>query len=96
MSGLKPYTDEQTYTTPASLEAMARKLDEIDHHVRASAATAREARDFAKESRDFAVKLVTLQALPKIVKIAAMVGGSAIGGGIVSLAFHLLTKVVLH
>lgn len=96
MSGLKPYTEEQAYTTPASLEAMARKLDEIDRGVKEAISTSIQARDFAKQSSDFAGKLVKYQALPTFVKIAAMVGGSAIGGGVISLALHLLTKIVLH
>ncbi len=101
MPGTERYTEEQTYTTPASLEAMAKKLDEIDHHVRTAATTALEARDCAKESRDFAkqssehaAKLVAAQALPASVKIAAIIGGAALGGGGVTLIFHLLHVLI--
>jgi len=94
MSGLKPYTEEQTYTTPASLEAMAKKLDEIDHHVRQAVSTAVEARDFAKQSSDFASRLVKYQSLPGYVKVAAIVGGAALGGGGVSWAWHFLHSLL--
>jgi hypothetical protein len=94
MSGLKPYTAEQTYTTPASLEAMAKKLDEIDHHARQAVAASREARDFAKQSSDFAGRLVQYQSLPNYVKIAAIVGGAALGGGGVTWAWHFLHSLI--
>lgn len=94
MPGTTRYTDEPTHTTPASLEAMARTLDEIRKDVKEAVATATEARDFAKQSSDFAGKLVAYNSLPTSVKIAAIIGGAALGGGGVSMVFHFLKSLI--
>jgi hypothetical protein len=92
---MERYTNEmQPPTTPASLEAMARTLDEIRGDVKLAVKTATEAREFARKSSESATKIASAASLPLFLKAAIIFAGSAVGGFGASLVIRLVSAVI--
>jgi hypothetical protein len=86
---MERYTEDmQPPTTPASLEAMAKTLDEIRNDVKAAVRVSTEARDFARRSNDNMKLLAAAAVVPTLVRIGILFAGSVAGGAIMSAILH--------